>query len=600
MFDIKFRRTRRIRQWIRLMLLCFTSAALAGSIPIRAASFSATVEPETVAVGDTAALKLVFQGSGQIQLSPVPAIPGLVVSGPEQGSSTRIVNGQRTDSINVTYYLRPTRTNVFTIPSLTAHIAGETFQSKPLQLTAVKATQSSATPALALLRLVVPRDHVYVGETLVIELQLLLDRSVSNVSDFDIPNFSGAGWLAGEAIRGQNRQVQFGGQIMTVVPVRIPVTPLAAGPLTLGPLNSSVVVQIPEQRRRNDPFAGFGLFQRTQSRRVELTLPEHRIEVLPLPTENVPEGFSGALGRFAMGVTAGPTNVTVGDPITLRIQISGTGNMSSIVLRSPVTSGDFKTYEPEFKLDTTDDFGLEGMKTVEQIVIPENTEVDELPAIEFSFFDPQAGSYRTLMHPPTPLNVMPAGSRPSPVTATGSSAPTSVESARQDIVHIKQRLGTSEPAPSTTVFTSRFYVWNGIPLLAWIGTVVWRKRRDQLGRNPRLQRRQEVRRLVSTGLKDLERLSYEGQSEAFFSTTFRLLQEQIGLCLNLPASGITESAVDERLASLPLQEETLTHLHELFQVCNQARYAPTHDSQELAAIASKLRRELEALEEVTS
>lgn len=220
--EIESLRTRRIQQWIRLLLLCVLAGTLPATTDARAASFTATLEPGTVAVGDTAALKLVFEGSGQIQLSPLPRIPGLVISGPEQGSSTRIVNGQRTDSINVTYYLRPTQTDVFTVPPLTARIAGEEFRSPSLQLKAVNATQSAGTQALAMLRLVVPRERVYIGETLVIELQLLLNPTVSNVSDFDIPNFSGEGWLAGEAVRGQNRRVQFGNQQMTVVPVQDP------------------------------------------------------------------------------------------------------------------------------------------------------------------------------------------------------------------------------------------------------------------------------------------------------------------------------------------------------------------------------------------
>ena len=550
-FDIESFRARRIQEWIRLMLLCVSMATGSTPAAVRAAAFTATLEPDTVAVGDTAALRLVFEGSGQIQLSPVPGIPGLVISGPEQGSSTRIVNGQRTDSVNVTYYLRPTEARVFSIPSLTAQIAGETFRSPTLQLRAVNATQSGTSEALALLRLVVPRERVYLGESLVIELQLLLNRSVSNISGFDMPNFSGEGWLAGEPMQGQKRQAQYGGQIMTVIPIRIPLTPLRTGTLRLGPVESSVVAQVPAPRRANDPFGGFGLFQRTESRRVALALPAHTIQVLPLPTENVPETFAGALGKFEMAVTAGPTNVTVGDPITLRVQISGTGNLNSVSLREPLVSGDFKTYEPETKLDTTDEFGFTGMKTVEQIVIPENTEVRELPPIEFSYFDPEAGTYRILTHPATPLRVMPAGSRPAPVVATGTSQ-SAPDAPRQDIVHIKQRLGRVESVSGNSIFGARFYAFNAGPMLAWLGVVAWRKRQEILGRNPRLRRQQAVRQRVAAGLKELDQLSAEGRAEEFFSTVFRLLQEQIGLSLDQPASGITESVVDDGKGHAPV------------------------------------------------
>jgi hypothetical protein len=463
-------------------------------------------------------------------------------------------------------------------------------------LRAVKATQSSASQALAALRLVVPRERIYIGESIVVELQLLLNRTVSDISQFDMPDLSSEGWLAGDPMQGRKRQAQFGGQIMTVIPIRIPLTPLAAGTRQLGPIESSVVVQVPQQPRRNDPFGGFGLFQRTQPHRVPLALPAHQVNVVPLPSDDVPQSFLGGIGRFDMAVTAGPTNVTVGDPITLRVQISGSGNINSISLSEPVTSGDFKTYEPEVKLDTTDDFGFVGMKTIEQIVIPENTEVRELPPFEFSYFDPEAGVYRTLTHPATPLTVMPAGSRPAPVVAAGNgqSAP---DAPRPDIVHIKQRLGTMPPSSGNTLFGTRFYIWTGTPMLAWLGVLAWRKRQETIGRNPRLRRKQEVRRRIAAGLRELEQLSAESRSEDFFATVFRLLQEQIGLCLDQSASGITESVVDEKLAKRGVSEPTLATLHELFQACNVARYAPTKDKQELAAVVSKLQGVLAELEE---
>lgn len=563
----------------------------------RAASFTTTLEPDTIAVGDAAALKFIFEGSGQIQLSQLPNIPGLVVSGPEQRRTASPVKGQRRETMSVTYYLRPTQTNVFNIPSMSARIGTETFRSPPLRLKAVNATQSGNAQSLALLRLVVPREQLYVGENVVVELQLLLNRTVSNISEFDMPEFSGSGWIAGQPMQGQKRQVRLHGQIMTVIPIRIPLTPLSSGTLTLGPINSSVVVQIPAQRRSNDPFGGFGLFQRTAPRRVPLSLPAHAIEVRPLPTDDVPDSFSGSIGQFELSVSAGPTNVTVGDPVTIRVQISGTGNMGSISLSEPLVTGDFKTYEPEAKLDTTDDFGFVGMKTVEQIVIPENTEVREIPPIEFSFFEPTSGTYRTLTHPSTPLLVRPAGSRPPPTVAAGTDTQPA-DAGPEDIVHIKQRLDEPPTGQSGQTIGARFYALNTVPLFAWIGAVAWRKRAETLGRNPRLRRKQEVKRIVATGLNELETLSNASESEKFFATVFRLLQEKVGLVLDQPASGITESVVDEKLAPLGVPEATLKTLHELFQSCNVARYAPTRDPQELTALIPTLTRVLRELEKV--
>ena len=88
------------------------------------------------------------------------------------------------------------------------------------------------------------------------------------------------------------------------------------------------------------------------------------------------------------------------------------------------------------------------------------------------------------------------------------------------------------------------------------------------------------------------------KSDEFFATLFRLLQEQIGERLDLPASAITESVVDERLRSKGARDETLRSLHELFQACNLARYAPLQSSQELSALIPKLESALKELREI--
>ena len=172
------------------------------------------------------------------------------------------------------------------------------------------------------------------------------------------------------------------------------------------------------------------------------------------------------------------------------------------------------------------------------------------------------------------------------------------ETPRQDIVHIKQRMQPTRTNLGQHELIGRLLAWNAVPVLAWLGALAWRKRRDTLERDPRLRRHQEVRRAVDQGLKDLRSHAEAGDSEPFFAAVFHLLQEQLGLVLDQPASGITESVVDEKLGSCNVSESLLTQLHELFQACNLARYASTRDKQELAAWLPKLEKALRELREV--
>src|SRR5437764_3351252 len=141
-----------------------------------------------------------------------------------------------------------------------------------------------------------------------------------------------------------------------------------------------------------------------------------------------------------------------------------------------------------------------------------------------------------------------------------------------------------------------FWAVQGVPVLAWVGALAWRRRADNLANNPRLRRQRQVAQTVRAGLSDLRRLAFANQAEEFFATVFRLLQEQLGERLDLPASAITEAVLEERLRPRGVAPETLAALQSLFQACNQARYAPQRSGQELASLAPKVESALQQLQ----
>jgi hypothetical protein len=314
-----------------------------------------------------------------------------------------------------------------------------------------------------------------------------------------------------------------------------------------------------------------------------------------LPAENVPAGFNGAVGNYSMSVTAGPKNVVAGDPITLRVQISGHGALDTLALPDQAGWDDFKAYPPTAKIEPTDQLGIEGKKTFEEIVTPQSSDIKALPPIAFSFFDPEQKKYRTLTQPSEPLVVRAAnpGSMPAAVANAHSESPPP-----PDIISIKQRLGTVAQIKPPLIQQPWFLTVQGLPALALISSVIWRKRKESLANNPRLRRQRQVAQTVREGLADLRNLAEQNNSDGFFATLFRLLQEQLGERLDLPASAITEAVVDERLRPAGVSAQTLELLRELFHTCNLARYAPIESSQELAAIIPKLETVLNKLREL--
>jgi hypothetical protein len=142
-----------------------------------------------------------------------------------------------------------------------------------------------------------------------------------------------------------------------------------------------------------------------------------------------------------------------------------------------------------------------------------------------------------------------------------------------------------------------FLALQSVPVLAWLSALIWRKRCDRLANNPHLRRRIQVAETVRKGLKDLTQKAEASEHQTFFSSVFRLLQEQLGERLDLPASAITEAVLDERLRGRA-PETLIGQLHDLFQLCNLARYAPHRSSQELMAVLPKLESALRELRQL--
>lgn len=561
-----------------------------------AATFTATLDRSTVAVGESATLTLTFDG-GQPKSQPtLPNIPNLQISGQGTSQSYSFVNGASSATVAHTYALTPTQPGDFTIPALGAIVDGKVLTSKPLRLKATPPVPpptdlGEAASQPAFMRLVLPKTEACVGEPLVATLELYFQNGVQNYANFQITSLPTEGFNQGAKVQGQNRRAQVGNNVCTVVPFSIVVTPIKTGPLTLGPVTASVVVVQPARNWQEQMFGG-------AQTPVAMAAKAETIQIISPPRENAPANFNGAVGSYTLTVTAGPTNVAVGDPITVRVQISGSGALDALTLPEQPAWHDFKMYPPTSKVETADPLGIQGVKTFEQLIVPQSTDIRELPPISFSYFDTDKKTYRTLTQPAIGLTVRPGGANVVPTVAASNRASQENPPPAQDIVSIKQRAGKLEPLSRPLLEQPWFLMLQSVPALAFLGTVIWRKRNDSLANNPRLRRQRKVAQLVRDGLNDLRKFAAEKNSDEFFATLFRLLQEQIGERLDLPASAITEAVIEEHLQPRDVPKPALTELHGLFQTCNLARYAPVQSSQELEAMIPKLEAVLNELQKV--
>lgn len=571
------------------MLLSVATAAVG---VVAAATFRAELEPNAVYVGQVATLNLICEGERPDVLPPPPTVPNLTIRFAGRQDSFTVVNGRASSASIYRHTVVASQPGRYVIPAITVKIDNQVLQSQPVELTVAAGNpQEQAGPSVprAFLRITVPRTNLYVGEALPVELGVY----AINPQQYELGTLPAEGFTLGKQERLNTARVEVNGLMYTKAGVRTVVSPTRTGTLTLGPLSGRVQVSVPVARRRggalddffNDPF-----FNRSMELAVADVVAERvTVQVEPLPADGVPGTFLGAVGRYTLEVTAGPTNVAVGDPIRLRVQISGRGQLEGLTLPGFDGWTDFRVYPAVSRVETTDALGVEGAKVIEHDVVPQNAGVTALPAIAFSYFDPLGRAYVTLTNPPVPILVRPVGSRAPTLTSSGASPPP------REIVHLKPRPGTLAQLRPPVVQRPWFWLLSFTPLAVFAGAAVWRRRQDSLARNPRERRRREVARKVRSGLETLGQAAARGDSREVFALVFRLLQEQLGERLDLPAASITEAVLEERLVPAGAAAGLVAELRALFQACNQARYAPAGSVQDLQDTVRRLERVIDAL-----
>jgi oxygen tolerance protein BatD len=579
---------------VGLALMCLAAAANA------AQGVRAQVDRTTVAVGESFTLSIIVEGVSTTSAPNLPPLPGVQRGGVSSRQEFVIDNNQQSSKQIFDYQLIPMQPGDLTIPAIAVQASGSIFATQPIGLKVLAqgaaADSQGAATNLALMRLIVPKKEVYLGEAFPIEIHVYWQQW-HQIRDVRMPQLKAAGFSTGQFGQPQQTSTVLNGIPFNLAIFRTPVTPARTGDLTLGPADCQFVLMIPPNARSPmDEF--FGRFA-MQPRQMALQSDSHAIRVLPLPSENVPESFNGAVGTYAMSFSAGPTNLVVGDPITVRVQISGRGLLDAIKLPPQPQWREFKAYAANSTVSPGDPLGLSGSKNFEQVIVPENHEIRMLPPLEFSFFDPTARSYRTIKGPTTPLTILPSISAAAPPLLTNTTSQAGPPPAPDDIIHIGARFEPIAMAHPPLVQQPWFLGLQAVPVAAWLGLFIARRRRESLANNPRLRRQREAAARVREGLRELPEHAAARRTEDFFDTAFRLLQEQLGAQLEVPASGITEAVIDQNLRDRNVPTAVLDELRELFQACNQARYAPDRSSEELSSYIPRVQHVLRELEHIT-
>ena len=553
--------------------------ALSLTAAASAITVDANLTPDSIQVGQVAILRVQISDDNRATVE-MPKIDGLSFSPAGSSTEVRIINGALSTNKTLRYEVIPDREGTFDISPILVHSNGGLGRVKAkLVLKVAKgralprgggrqaqpgvgAPARPATPPgastvgkdIAFLHVPELKEKAVVGETIPVEIRAYF-QSGARVSLRSLPSVVGGAFtLHIKDRKPRQRRASVGGKLYTVLVFEGTISPVKAGEFDLGfDLGVTMVVRDRSKKRRrrpliNDPFFNDPFFDDVFAPMVEkdvkLVSDPLKIKVEAPPVAGRPEGFDGAVGRFSIAADASASTVRAGDPLTLTVRVMGEGSFGRVSMPRMTDPSGWKTYPAKQHMVEDNSIGTKGTKIFEQTIVPRNESVTGIPALEFVYYDPETGKYRTARSAPIPVKVTPgtdisddaqtpAGSG----AKSGDKRPSSAAAPSEHVPH--HRLGwlRGERLDRAPWF---FGAIAGVVavFLALALETAWRRKRN----NPQRLAAESRDREIQSSMRDMDKAAAGGDAQAFFAAARRALQKKWGGILGIAPEAVT--AVD--------------------------------------------------------
>lgn len=556
--------------------------------------------PLLVAAGENFRIEFTVNAEPERNSFEAPSFEGFqLIAGPvtSHGSNMYIVNGsmERSEYHTYTYVLQGTSKGKFTIGSAAIAVDGKSYRTQPVTIEVVdegnsqqgSATQQgggSAEKAIGandlLMRMTVNKTDVFKGEPVVAALKLYKRVSLLGSEGAKFPSFNGF-WT--QELDSENNMWQretYDGRIYETLVVReYLLYPQQTGKLRIDPAEMTVVAQIvmPSSSRGFDPF--FDQPEVAEVRR-KLTTAPVEINVKELPA-GAPASFSGAVGRFTMEATPPASNFTANSAATYTVKISGTGNLPFVQAPSLSLPSSFELYD----VKTTESLknsvqGISGYRQFEYPFIARAEGEYEVPAVEFTYFDPAQLKYETLSSRALALTIDPdASGGLSGAPVIGGVSKEEVKLLGQDIRFIK--LGSAGLRPVRSVFVGSTAYWIVLALLAALfgGVSIYLRKRIKEMQNVTLIRGKRANRVALQRFRAAAKFMELDNQHGFYEEMLRALWGYMSDKLNIPVANLTKENVREELRKRSISADVIQQFIDIIVSCDEAQYSPMASAQ---------------------
>lgn len=595
--------------WIALVTVCLQAFA------DDKVSFTASA-PDAVAVGDQ--FRLAYTVTSQkVRDFRAPSIKGFdVLMGPSrsQQSSVQMINGTTTStsSITFTYILMATAEGNITIPGATITADGNQMVSNSVHIKVLPADQAGAAASSSggssssqqgnttsrassgasvssqdlFIMASVSKTNVYEQEAFLLTYKIYTLVDLRGFDNVKLPDFKGFHSQEVELPNDRKWSLEHykGRNYQSTVYRQFVLFPQQSGKLVIEPARFDA--SIAKATRVADPFEAFfnGGSNYVEVKK-PLTTPQLTIDVKPLPAGK-PTDFSGGVGEFSISSSINSTDVKTNDAITIKLIISGTGNLKLIGDPTVKFPDDFEVYDPKtdnsFRLTSA---GLSGSKVIEYLAIPRNAGTFKIPAVEFSYFDIKSHSYKTLTTEAYELHVE-KGEGNAMQTIANFTNKEDLKILNEDIRFIKQndvKLSQKDDFFFDSILYWLLYIVPGIVFIVFF--IVYRK---QIAANANVakMRTKKANKVAVKRMKQAGKLLSENKKEAFYDEVLKALWGYISDKLNIPVSRLSKDNIEEELRKYGVEDTLIQEFLATLNDCEFARFAPGDDNQAMDKVYS--------------
>ena len=559
--------------------------------------------PEVVVSGDQFRLSYTVN-SQKVRDFRAPSIQGFeVLMGPSRSTQYQNYNGVVTNSITFTYILMAEKEGTYKIPGATIVADGNNYTSNSVEIKVLPPDQSSSnagsgrasssrnqansgkiTDKELFMLATVNKTSAYEQEAILLTYKIYTQVNLTGLNG-DVPDLKGFHTQEVELPNQKTFTLEHynGRNYNTTVWRQFVLFPQQTGKIEIPSVTFEGTVS--QRVASADPFDAFFNGGNYINITKNLVTPKLAIDVKALPAGK-PSNFSGGVGEFTLSSSISTQELKTNDAVTIKLVISGTGNMKLINTPEVGFPQDFEIYDPkvENKFNLTRN-GLAGNKVIEYLAIPRHAGTYTIPPIEFSYFDLKSQSYKTLKTDAYTLNVAKGEGNSDQVVANFTNKE-DLKVLGQDIRYIKT--GETRLTKKDDYFfgSMSYYMWYLIPLALFIAFMMAYRKQAMENANVAKVRTKKANKVATKRMKNAGKLLAEKKSEAFYDEVLKALWGYISDKLSMPVSQLSKDNIEEELQKHQVSDELIKEFINNLNECEFARYAPGNQDEKMDKIYS--------------